>query len=186
VGFTVRNLKEVEDAAPAFGMSPDVEARFARKALESQQVALSYQRLQPNVRMPFGHTHAGQEEIYVVLSGSGRAKLDDDVVELRQWDALRVDPETMRAVEAGADGIEFLAIGGPIGESNDAEMAPGWWADSSSVRVRGERGPAQDATVVDGGEPEGWMRGVPSLLRRRLDLEGRAPGGDALGVDAGD
>jgi len=127
MGYTLRNVKEVDDSAPAFGMSPNVEARFARKALESQQVALSYQRLQSNVRMPFGHTHATQEEIYVVLSGSGRAKLDEDVVELRQWDALRVDPETMRAVEAGADGIEFLAIGGPIGEGNDAEMVSDWW-----------------------------------------------------------
>ena len=127
MGYTIRNLKEVDDAAPAFGMSPDVEARFAREPLESRKVALSYQRLQPNVRMPFGHTHADQEEIYVVLGGSARAKLDDHVVELRQWDALRVDPETMRALEAGPDGVEYLAIGGPIGESNDAEMVQGWW-----------------------------------------------------------
>jgi mannose-6-phosphate isomerase-like protein (cupin superfamily) len=127
MGYTLRNVKEVDDSAPAFGMSPDVEARFARKALESRQVALSYQRLQPNVRMPFGHTHAGQEEIYVVLSGSGRAKLNDEVVELGPWDALRVDPQTMRAIEAGAEGIEFLAVGGPIGEGNDAEMVSDWW-----------------------------------------------------------
>jgi mannose-6-phosphate isomerase-like protein (cupin superfamily) len=127
MGYTLRNVKDVEDSAPAFGMSPDVEARFARKALESQQVALSYQRLQPNVRMPFGHTHATQEEIYVVLAGSGRAKLDDEFVELQRWDALRVDPATMRAIEAGADGIEFLALGGPIGEGNDAEMVSDWW-----------------------------------------------------------
>lgn len=127
MGYTLRNVREVDDAAPAFGMSPDVEARFARKALESRQVAVSYQRLQPNVRMPFGHTHAAQEEIYVVLSGSGRAKLDGEIVELRQWDALRVDPDTMRAIEAGADGIEYLAVGGPIGERNDAELVNGWW-----------------------------------------------------------
>jgi mannose-6-phosphate isomerase-like protein (cupin superfamily) len=128
MGYTLRNVKEVDDSAPAFGMSPDVEARFARKALESQQVALSYQRLQPNVRMPFGHTHATQEEIYVVVAGSGRAKLDDNVVELQRWDALRVDPATMRAIEAGEDGIEFLALGGPIGDGNDAEMVSDWWS----------------------------------------------------------
>jgi mannose-6-phosphate isomerase-like protein (cupin superfamily) len=127
MGYTLRNVKDVDDSAPAFGMSPDVEARFARNALESRQVALSYQRLQPNVRMPFGHAHAQQEEIYVVLAGSGRAKLDDDVVELAQWDALRVDPATMRAIEAGEDGIEFLAFGGPIGEGNDAELVSDWW-----------------------------------------------------------
>jgi uncharacterized cupin superfamily protein len=127
MGYTHGNLKEVDDSAPAFGMSPDVEARFARKALESQQVAVSYQRLQPGVRMPFGHTHAAQEEIYVVLSGGGRAKLGDEVVELRQWDALRVDPETMRAIEAGPEGIEYLAVGGAIGDGNDAEMVNDWW-----------------------------------------------------------
>jgi len=127
MGYTLRNVQEVDDSAPAFGMSPDVEARFARKALESQQVAISYQHLQPNVRMPFGHTHATQEEIYVVLAGSGRAKLDDEVVELQRWDALSVDPATMRAIEAGEDGIEFLALGGPIGDGNDAEMVSDWW-----------------------------------------------------------
>jgi mannose-6-phosphate isomerase-like protein (cupin superfamily) len=129
MGFTVRNLKDVDDAAPAFGLSPDLEARFARKALESKQVAVSYQRLLPSVRMPFGHTHVAQEEIYVVVAGSGRAKLGDEIVELRQWDAVRVDPETMRAIEAGSDGIEYIAVGGPVGERNDAEMVDGWWAD---------------------------------------------------------
>ena len=128
MGYTVRNLKEVDDSAPEFGMSPDVEARFARKPLESQKVAVSYQRLQPNVRMPFGHTHAGQEEIYVMLGGSARMKLDDELVELRQWDAVRVDPETMRAIEAGPGGVEYLAIGGPIGLANDADVVTGWWS----------------------------------------------------------
>jgi mannose-6-phosphate isomerase-like protein (cupin superfamily) len=128
MGYTVRNLKEIEDAAPAFGLSPDLEARFARKALDSKQVAVSYQRLLPTVRIPFGHTHAQQEEIYVILSGSGNAKLGDETIELQQWDALRVDPETMRAIEAGPDGIEFIAVGGPIGDKNDAEMVNDWWS----------------------------------------------------------
>ena len=127
MGYTVRNLKEVDDSAPAFGLSPDLEARFARKTLESKKVAVSYQRLLPNVRIPFGHRHASQEEIYVVLSGSAHAKLEDETVELHQWDALRVDPETMRAIEAGPEGVEFIAVGGPIGEQNDAEMVNNWW-----------------------------------------------------------
>jgi len=127
MGYTVRNLKQVEDSATAFGLSPDLEARFARKPLESKKVAVSYQRLLPNVRIPFGHRHAAQEEIYVVLEGSARAKLEDEVVELQQWDALRVDPETMRGIEAGPDGVEFLAVGGPIGKQNDAEMVNDWW-----------------------------------------------------------
>ena len=128
MGFTVLNLKgDVDDAAPSFGLSPDLEARFARKPLESKKVAVSYQRLQPNVRVPFGHKHAAQEEIYVVLTGSGRAKVGDETVELKQWDALRVDPDTMRGIEAGDEGIEFLALGGPIGAENDAEMVNDWW-----------------------------------------------------------
>jgi mannose-6-phosphate isomerase-like protein (cupin superfamily) len=127
MGYTIRNLKDVEDSAPAFGLSPDLEARFARKPLESRKVAVSYQRLLPNVRIPFGHRHASQEEIYVVLSGSAHAKVEDEAVELRQWDALRVDPETMRAIEAGPEGVEFIAVGGPIGEQNDAEMVNDWW-----------------------------------------------------------
>ncbi|TMM14912.1 MAG: hypothetical protein E6F98_03165 [Actinobacteria bacterium] len=127
MGFTLRNLKEVDDAAPAFGLSPDLEARFARKPLESKHVGISYQRLLPNVRVPFGHKHARQEEIYVVLGGSARAKVEDEIVELQEWDALRVDPETMRGIESGPEGVTFIAIGGPIGEQNDAEMVNGWW-----------------------------------------------------------
>jgi mannose-6-phosphate isomerase-like protein (cupin superfamily) len=127
MGYTIRNLKEVDDAATAFGLSPDLEARFARKPLESKKVGVSYQRLQPNFRIPFGHRHAAQEEVYVIVSGSAQAKVGDETVELRQWDALRVDPETMRGIEAGPDGVEFLAVGGPIGEQNDAEMVNDWW-----------------------------------------------------------
>lgn len=130
MGYTLKNLKQVDDSAQAFGLSPDLEARFARKPLESKQVAVSYQRLLPNVRIPFGHKHAAQEEIYVVLSGSGHAKVGDETVDLKQWDALRVDPETMRDIESGPDGIEFLAFGGPIGEQNDADMVNDWWSDA--------------------------------------------------------
>ena len=119
---------EVEDAAPRFGLSPGLEARFAREPLESRKVAVSYQRVQPNMRVPFGHRHAAQEEIYIVLSGSAKVKLDDEVVELARWDALRVDPETMRAFESGADGVELIAVGGPIGDASDAEVVSGWWA----------------------------------------------------------
>jgi mannose-6-phosphate isomerase-like protein (cupin superfamily) len=128
MGFTVRNLKDdVGDAAPAFGLSPDLEARFARRSLESKTVGVSYQRLQPNFRIPFGHRHAAQEEIYVILSGSAQAKVGDETIALRQWDALRVDPETMRGFEAGPDGVELIAVGAPIGDANDAEMVNDWW-----------------------------------------------------------
>jgi quercetin dioxygenase-like cupin family protein len=129
MGYTLKNLKDVEDAAPKFGMAPDVEARFARRPLECEQLAISYQRLAPNARMPFGHKHAAQEEIYVVLDGSARVKLEDDVVELSKLDALRVDPQTMRAFEAGSEGAVFLAFGAPGSDQNDAEMVQQWWSD---------------------------------------------------------
>ena len=128
--FTVRNLKEIEDQAPKFGLSPSLEARFARAPLGCEQTGLSYQRVAPNFRIPFGHKHGGQEEIYVLVTGSGKMKLEDDVVDVRQWDAVRVPAGTIRGVEAGPDGAELLAFGGPTGgKPNDAEMVPGWWAD---------------------------------------------------------
>jgi quercetin dioxygenase-like cupin family protein len=127
MGYTLRNLKDVDDAAAAFGLSPDLEARFARKPLESTKVAVSYQRLEPNFRIPFGHKHAAQEEIYIVLSGSATAKLEDETIELQPLDALRVDPETMRGFEAGPDGVELIAVGGPVGDKNDAELVNDWW-----------------------------------------------------------
>lgn len=128
MGYTVLNLKkDVDDAATSFGLSPALEARFARKALDAKQVGISYQQLQPNFRLPFAHKHNTQEEIYVVLSGSGRAKVEDEIVELRQWDALRVDKETTRGFESGPDGMELLAIGAPATDGNDAEMVSDWW-----------------------------------------------------------
>jgi mannose-6-phosphate isomerase-like protein (cupin superfamily) len=125
--YTVTNLKEVEDAAVGFGLSPDLEARFARRPLESDQVAVSYQRLAPGVRTPFGHRHARQEEIYVVLGGAGRIKIGDETIDVGPWDAIRVAPEAIRAFEAGPEGVELLAIGAPLGEENDAELVQGWW-----------------------------------------------------------
>lgn len=130
-GFTIKNLKsDVADSAEQFGLSPNLEARFAVKALESEKVGLSYQRLAPGFRMPFGHSHAGQEEIYVVVEGGGRVRLDDEVRDVAQWDAVRVAPETVRAFEAGPDGAVILAVGGPTSPAgNDAEMIQGWWSD---------------------------------------------------------
>jgi len=128
--FTIRNLKEVEDSAPKFGLSPELEARFARVPLECATTGISYQRLAPNFRIPFGHRHGAQEEVYVLVSGSGRIRLDDEVRDLRPWDAIRVAAGTMRGFEAGPDGAELLAFGAPTENGvNDAEMIPDWWSD---------------------------------------------------------
>lgn len=127
-GYTVVNLKEVEDQAHNFGLAPDLEARFARVALEAEQIGLSYQRLAPNFQVPFGHKHKTQEEVYIVLSGSVRMKLEDEVKELGPWDAIRVSKETVRGFEAGPEGVELIAIGAP-GGSGDAEMTEDFWKE---------------------------------------------------------
>lgn len=127
-GYTKLNLKaDVKDMAPEFGLSPGLESRFARKPLELQQTGLTYFRVGPGFRTPFGHSHGEQEELYLVVEGSARVKLDDDVVELRPWDAVRVAPETMRCFESGPEGIELLAFGAHT-DSGDAETVPGWWS----------------------------------------------------------
>lgn len=128
--YTHLNLKrDVEDMAPRFGLSASLEARFARERLGLEHAGLGYQRLEPGFRLPFGHNHAEQEEVYVIVAGSGRAKLGDDVVELGEWDALRVPAETMRSFEAGPDGVELLVFGAPMRGGNDAELQQGWWGD---------------------------------------------------------
>ena len=127
--YTVKNLKEIENSAERFGLAPDVEARFARGALGTTNSGLSYQRYAPDFRAPFAHKHAKQEEVYVILSGSAQLKVDDDIVELKQWDAIRLPPGTMRQWHSGPEGFELLAIGAPVSDESDAEMVSDWWTD---------------------------------------------------------
>jgi quinol monooxygenase YgiN/mannose-6-phosphate isomerase-like protein (cupin superfamily) len=126
-GATIVNLDEVEDMAPRFGFGDTGEARFARTALGAVGIGLSLHRLRPNARQAFGHRHALDEEAYVVISGSGRVAVDDDVHELRVMDAIRLGPGTVRAFEAGPDGLEVLATG--THRAGDAEMIPGFWPE---------------------------------------------------------
>jgi mannose-6-phosphate isomerase-like protein (cupin superfamily) len=123
--YTVKNLGEVDDAAPSFGFGELQEARFAAKSLDAEQTGIALQRVKPGKRQGFGHRHDEAEEVYVVVGGSGRVKLDDDVVELSRLDAVRVAPEVTRQFEAGPEGLEFLAFG-PRYEG-DGELVPGWW-----------------------------------------------------------
>jgi uncharacterized cupin superfamily protein len=126
-GYTKKNLREVEDMAPRFGLAPDLEARFARRDLEAEQIGLSYQRLAPDTKGAFGHSHTEDEEIYLVVSGSGRMMVDGEVVEIDAWDAIRVAPETVRAFAAGPDGLELLAFGSHT--EDDASTQQVDWAD---------------------------------------------------------
>ena len=126
-GYTIVNLREIEDVAPKGGLSPGMQSRFAHVPLELQQLGLSLFRVAPGFRVPFGHHHTDQEEIYVVLSGGLRLKLDDEIVELGAWDAVRIAPETVRGMEGGPDGAEILAVGAPSNQNADAQMVKDFW-----------------------------------------------------------
>jgi mannose-6-phosphate isomerase-like protein (cupin superfamily) len=129
--FTVRNLRrDLDDLGSVFDGAPDLEFRVATKALELEHSGLTYQRVPPGSRFPYGHTHKTQEEVYVVVGGSGRMKLDDEIVALEQWDAVRVPPGTWRGYEAGPQGLEMLVIGAPnLGADprEDVEGQRDWW-----------------------------------------------------------
>ena len=128
--YTKVNLKkDVEDQAPKFGFAPNLESRFARVPLKLERQGISYYKVAPGFRIPFGHRHEEQEEVYVVVNGTARIKLDDEVVELKTWDAVRVPGEVMRTFEAGSKGAEIIAIGAPNTDNKDTEMATGWWSD---------------------------------------------------------
>jgi mannose-6-phosphate isomerase-like protein (cupin superfamily) len=130
--FTLRNLKEdLPDVGSNFDGPPDLEFRMATQELELEEAGLTYQRIPPGYRFPYGHTHKRQEEVYVVVQGSGRMKVVDEIVDVKQWDAVRVPPGTWRGYEAGPDGLEILVIGAPhLGASprDDVEGERDWWA----------------------------------------------------------
>jgi mannose-6-phosphate isomerase-like protein (cupin superfamily) len=126
--YTHKNLAEVKDMAPEFGMPSEMQARFAREPMGLERVGLTYFRLAPGFRIPFAHRHEDQEEVYVVIKGSARMKVGDDVVDLGTMDAVRVPGDTLRNMEAGPDGAEVIAFGERAGQ-DQSEMVPGWWGD---------------------------------------------------------
>jgi mannose-6-phosphate isomerase-like protein (cupin superfamily) len=126
--YAIVNLFDVENSIG--DRAPGIEGRFARKHLDSRDLGVSHFRYGANLRSPVGHSHREQEEAYVVLAGSGRVLLDDEVRDLRQWDVLRVAPEIMRAFEAGPDGLDILAVGGPRPADGDGEMGTAEWPDA--------------------------------------------------------
>ena len=128
--YKIVNIKELEDMAVKFGLSPNVEARFGRSATDAKQGGFSYQKLAPDFRQPFGHRHEGQEEFYVVISGSGGITLEDETRQLKRWDVVRVAATVARGFEAGPDGLELLVFG--AGETGDAEMLESFWEDAAA------------------------------------------------------
>jgi mannose-6-phosphate isomerase-like protein (cupin superfamily) len=125
--FTIKNLMEIDDSAADRG--PEIEARFARNHLDSEHLGVSLFRYGSGFRTPFGHRHREQEEAYVVVGGSGRMKLDDEIVELRLWDTVRVAPNVLRGFEGGPDGLQVIAVGSDRPEGGDGEMVQEFWPE---------------------------------------------------------
>jgi mannose-6-phosphate isomerase-like protein (cupin superfamily) len=126
MSYAKKNLRDVEDSALKFGLPDTQEARFPRADLGAQQTGINYLIIKSGQREAFAHRHREAEEVYVVLAGSGRVKLDDDLVDLTQLDAVRVSPGTTRSFEAGPDGLEVLIFGPRV--EGDGEMVPDFWS----------------------------------------------------------
>ena len=125
--FAKVNLTDVENVMG--DRAPGIDGRFTRNKLESRDLGISRFRYEPNLRSAFAHRHREQEEAYVVVGGAGRALLDGEVVELRQWDVLRVAPEVVRAFEAGPDGLDLIVAGGPKPEGGDGMPGTADWPE---------------------------------------------------------
>jgi quercetin dioxygenase-like cupin family protein len=128
-GYTKKNLEEVTDFAPDLGVAETQEVRFAQADLDAERVGFTLHRVAPGRRQAIGHKHHDPhaEEVYVVIGGAGRIKLDDDTFEIARLDTIRVEPQVIRSFEAGPEGLEFLAFGPHF--DGDGEVFPGWWSD---------------------------------------------------------
>jgi len=124
---TIKNLRDVKDSAPEFGMAENQEAHFASEELDAESTGVSYHAVRPGKRQAFAHRHAEAEEVYVVLAGSGRVKLDDEIAEIKTLDAIRVAPSVLRSFEAGSDGLELVAFGPRHKGDGDLVNDPGFW-----------------------------------------------------------
>ena len=127
--YAIVNLLEIEDSVA--GRREGIEGRFGRSHIGSRDLGVSHFRYGPGIRGGDGHRHREQEEAYLVLTGSGKIRLDDEIREIGPWDVVRVAPEVVRAFEAGPEGLEVIAIGGPKPEGGDGEMADSPWPDAA-------------------------------------------------------
>jgi mannose-6-phosphate isomerase-like protein (cupin superfamily) len=129
MSYAIKNLREVKDSAPDFGFSETQEAHFAHGELGAESTGFSYHVVKPGKRQGFAHRHENAEEVYVVVSGTGRVKLDDDVRDIARMDAIRVAPAVARAFEAGDDGLELLAFG-PRHQGDGELLRDDFWGDA--------------------------------------------------------
>jgi mannose-6-phosphate isomerase-like protein (cupin superfamily) len=128
MSYTIKNLRDTKDSAPEFGLSEVQEAHFPGRELGAESTGFAFHVIRPGRRQGFAHRHEEAEEVYVVLSGTGKIKLDEETVEIGPLDAIRVAPAVTRAFEAGSDGMELLAFG-PRHEGDGEIIREGFWAD---------------------------------------------------------
>jgi mannose-6-phosphate isomerase-like protein (cupin superfamily) len=122
------NLLEVKDSVA--GRVEGLEGHFGRGPMGARDIGVSLFRYAPNVRSPMGHRHREQEEAYLVVKGSGQILLDGELIDVRQWDLVRVSPDVVRAFASGPEGLEVVAVGGPKPEGGDGEAAPVDWPET--------------------------------------------------------
>jgi mannose-6-phosphate isomerase-like protein (cupin superfamily) len=125
--FTSKNLMDLDNLAA--GQVEGIDARFARPHMDSEHLGVSMIRYDAGVRAPYGHHHKVQEEAYVVVNGSGRIKLGDAIIDVKQWDVVRVAPEVIRGFEAGPDGLDLIIVGSDRPEEGDGVPVGDWWTD---------------------------------------------------------
>jgi mannose-6-phosphate isomerase-like protein (cupin superfamily) len=125
--YTIKNLSDIKNMGA--DQAPGFEARFGRSHIDSEHLGVSFFRYPADFRVPFGHKHREQEEAYVIVEGSGRMRAGDEVVDLKQWDIVRVAPQVVRGFEAGPDGLSMIAIGNDRPEGGDGEMIEDFWPD---------------------------------------------------------
>jgi mannose-6-phosphate isomerase-like protein (cupin superfamily) len=128
MSYTKKNLDRVADSAPKFGYEERQEARFAGQDLDAEATGVAFMRVKPGQRQGFAHKHDEAEEVYVVISGSGRIKLDDEIVDVERLDAIRIAPGVTRALEADDEGLEYLAFG-PHHKGDGELIHEGFWDD---------------------------------------------------------
>lgn len=119
--YAIKNFEDIEPAG-----AEGIDGRFSRKFLDSTELGVSRWRYEPGSQTR-GHRHQVQEEVYAVINGSGRIKVGDEIIDLKQWDVIRVAPNVARGFEAGPDGLEIIAAGGSKPEGGDGELVEGHW-----------------------------------------------------------
>ena len=110
MGYSKLNVHELE------GTGPGGAVRFVRRQLGVEAFGINWFELGPNV---IGHEHdeagSGQEEVNIVVRGSGVYRVDGEEIQVREGDFLRFDPQTTRCPVAGPDGMTLIAVGSPPG-----------------------------------------------------------------------